>query len=548
MAAVSRNLPRGLGQVRSVTLRSVFNLEKNASGAPRSGSRSRQDENSCDNVCYRGEFELNNFYSSEINPLENGKVFDLRSDRSRGTVAERCLESFRSTPERQNYALYGADFAADNNVRRIAFRAPYYAPSSACNFRSVWTAVSDEDKLRPEVDEEELDLKDGEENLETATAETKRNAVVAEDAQTSMYASPEDAARLTTADVNKYLKLSVQDLEQYFGEGLPSGLLKEFDETKENAFFIRNRVLQLFERFQKCLADTGRFKELKDQGESVRFFASKPRQCLLEGFVKGGKTAALAMLVHWARMQGWLVFYVPNGRDWTSVGMYYKNAQTGLFDTPIQAKTALEGFLKSHEKLLVELPCRIMEPLPLGEGAGTVKARGPQQITLPEGATLKDLVERGVSQSQAAVSCVVRLREELGLVKEVPVLIAIDEFNSWFTFSSYHESTGTRSRRPIHAAELSMVNAFRTMEGPLMMATAFSHSSAVGRLPVHLPGVPKGVRFSIPRYNLEETRAVLKYYHSRKVTHKEPSEEDIKKLFYLTNGNGEELRNLVRLL
>lgn len=70
--------------------------------------------------------------------------------------------------------------------------------------------------------------------------------------------------------------------------------------------------------------------------------ASKPRQCLLEGFVKGGKSAALAMLVHWARMQGWLVFYVPNGREWTSVGMYIKNAETGLFDTPVQAKTALE--------------------------------------------------------------------------------------------------------------------------------------------------------------------------------------------------------------
>lgn len=70
--------------------------------------------------------------------------------------------------------------------------------------------------------------------------------------------------------------------------------------------------------------------------------ASKPRQCLLEGFGKGGKSAALAMLVHWARTQGWLVFYLPNGREWTSVGMYFKNAQTGLWDTPIQAKTSLE--------------------------------------------------------------------------------------------------------------------------------------------------------------------------------------------------------------
>lgn len=73
------------------------------------------------------------------------------------------------------------------------------------------------------------------------------------------------------------------------------------------------------------------------------FTASKHKpQCLLDGFIKSGKSATLAMLVHWARMQGWLVFYVPCGRDWTSGGMYYKNEQTGLYDTPVQAKTALE--------------------------------------------------------------------------------------------------------------------------------------------------------------------------------------------------------------
>lgn len=55
------------------------------------------------------------------------------------------------------------------------------------------------------------------------------------------------------------------------------------------------------------------------------------------------------------------------------------------------------------------------------------KARVPQQITLPEGATLRELVERGVAQSQAAVCCLVRLREELSLVQEVPVLFVIDE-------------------------------------------------------------------------------------------------------------------------
>ncbi|KAL3701742.1 hypothetical protein R1sor_019764 [Riccia sorocarpa] len=364
--------------------------------------------------------------------------------------------------------------------------------------------------------------------------------------QNSLYTSAEGPAEFTAADLNRYYTISSEDAAVYFGEGLPPSLMKEFEETRERSFLIRARVLELFDRFKRCQVDT---LQASEEGGRVRSPASKHKpQCLLDGFIKSGKSAALAMLVHWARIQGWLVFYVPCARDWTSGGMYYKNEHTGLYDTPVQAKTILEGFLKSHGSLLATIPCRVLKPLQLGEGAGVGKLRGSQELSLPEGSTLKDLVEKGIAVSQVAVSVVVRIREELSRVKEAPVLICVDEYNSWFTFSHFHESTGTRSRRPIHARELSMVNAFRNMEGPLMMATAFSSSLAVGKLPVQLPGVPKNVRFPIQRYNLEEATAAMMYYHSRKITSKEPSKEDIKKLFYLTNGNGEEMRTLARFL
>lgn len=55
------------------------------------------------------------------------------------------------------------------------------------------------------------------------------------------------------------------------------------------------------------------------------------------------------------------------------------------------------------------------------------RVRGPQEFTLPQGATLKQLVEKGLSMSHAGVGTVVRLRKELSLVKDVPVLIAIDD-------------------------------------------------------------------------------------------------------------------------
>lgn len=59
-----------------------------------------------------------------------------------------------------------------------------------------------------------------------------------------------------------------------------------------------------------------------------------PRSC--------GKSIALAMLVHWARTEGWLVLYVPKGREWTHGGLFYKNPNTGLWDTPMQAAKVLQ--------------------------------------------------------------------------------------------------------------------------------------------------------------------------------------------------------------
>lgn len=52
------------------------------------------------------------------------------------------------------------------------------------------------------------------------------------------------------------------------------------------------------------------------------------------------------------------------------------------------------------------------------------------------------------------------------------------------------------------------------MEGSSeLMVTAFSHSIAVGKLPVQLPDVPKGVRFDFTRYSPVEAMTALEYYH-----------------------------------
>jgi hypothetical protein len=46
---------------------------------------------------------------------------------------------------------------------------------------------------------------------------------------------------------------------------------------------------------------------------------------------------------------------------------------------------------------------------------------------VPESSTLYDLVQIGIKQTHAAVGVVLRLRKELSLVKDIPVLFAIDQ-------------------------------------------------------------------------------------------------------------------------
>lgn len=48
-------------------------------------------------------------------------------------------------------------------------------------------------------------------------------------------------------------------------------------------------------------------------------------------------------------------------------------------------------------------------------------------MAVPEGSTLFDLIQIGMKHTHAAVGVVVRLRKELSLVKDMPVLIAIDQ-------------------------------------------------------------------------------------------------------------------------
>lgn len=356
-----------------------------------------------------------------------------------------------------------------------------------------------------------------------------------------LFTSTPSLSQLTRKDACSYMQFSEKGLKEVLPEGLPMGMVTEFKESMRPALLVRRSFLDLRDNFRRIVDPPMWSSHTK---------APKTRkQVVLDGPVSCGKSIALAMLVHWARDEGWLVLYAPRGREWTHGGCFYKNPETGLWDTPVQAENVLKDFLKYNESCLQQLPCQIFDPIWLGEGAGVGWMKGVESMALPEGTTLYDLVQMGIQYSHAAVGVVVRLRKELSLVKDIPVLIAIDQYNNWFTFSEYEEPVTVRSRRPIHARELAMVNAFRSMMHDDMMVGAFSHSTAVGKLRQDLPDVPVDARVNFPRYSLDEAATVCHYYLRQRLVRKEAfSEDGWKKVYYLSNGNGAEMRWLVPLM
>ncbi|XP_038992704.1 LOW QUALITY PROTEIN: 28S ribosomal protein S29, mitochondrial-like [Hibiscus syriacus] len=356
-----------------------------------------------------------------------------------------------------------------------------------------------------------------------------------------LFTSTPSLSLLTRKDCCSYMKFSEKGLKEVLPEGLPTGMEMEFKESMRPALLVRQSFLDLRDNFRRIVDPPMWPSHAK---------APKTRkQVVLDGPVSCGKSIALAMLVHWARDEGWLVLYAPRGREWTHGGFFYKNLETGLWDTPLHAENVLKDFLKYNEPRLQSLRCQIFDPIRLGEGAGVGWMKGVESMALPEGATLYDLIQMGIKYTHAAVGVVVRLRKELSLVKDVPVLIAIDQYNNWFTFSEYEEPVTVRSRRPIHARELAMVNAFRSMMHDDMMVGAFSHSTAVGKLRLDLPNVPVDARVAMPRYSHDEAETVCHYYLRQRLIRREAfSEESWKKVYYLANGNGAEMRWLLPLM
>ncbi|KAF7140557.1 hypothetical protein RHSIM_Rhsim06G0112000 [Rhododendron simsii] len=331
-----------------------------------------------------------------------------------------------------------------------------------------------------------------------------------------LFTSTPSLSQLSRTDTCTYMKFSMEELNVVLPEGLPLGMVKEFEESKRTALLIQRFETKLF------------WMVLLVEAKVLHL------QCLFNG--PEMKVGLLSMS---QKSTNWFLGHACSSSKCSS-GKNVVLPAARAAELKLLLNTKYD-FLKYLESRLQQLPCQISDPILLGEGAGVGWMKGVDSMEMLEGSTLYDLIQTGVTHTHSAVGVLVCLRKELSLVKDIPILLAIDQYNNWFTFSGCEEPVTVRSCRPVHARELAMVNAFRSMMHNDMMVGAFSHS-AVGKLRKDLPDVPADARVNFAHYNLDEAAAVCHHYLRQRLIRRESfSEEGWKKIFYLSNGNGSEM-------
>ena len=303
-------------------------------------------------------------------------------------------------------------------------------------------------------------------------------------------------------------------------------------------------------------------KDLEQAGEKNSSFAR-----ILTGDRGVGKSATLIHALTWARTSGWLTMYMPRASNLvTQFGAFISGTGgpialvpgstvgEGLFQQPNAAQEILQATADLHGEILAMLPQRRKYKHDL------YSAKQGQKSTLAH------ILMRGLGQPQRASDALFDLRLEFNLIEEVPVLIAVDEFNAlYWPTALYFQG------KSVKAHELVVAKAFRFVDhvpGDIEDDSNPRTPRQASLNPAHLPkrgaviGAPtrsleasphkeqiaparfeefrvNGVDYqSIPRYSADELATALSWYQMRG-TCRPHSLEMLGKARVYTAGNAE---------
>jgi len=345
-------------------------------------------------------------------------------------------------------------------------------------------------------------------------------------------------------------------------EGSTTTLNRFFDITKRNDLLVREVDARI----------NGELDGLVKDGRVTR----KGYALALDGPSRCGKTAVLYRLIEQRRKAGWLVLFFRSGNDWTCGRRFFNPAFEPdeevteetvplYYDRPHHTQELLKSFRAAHKDILSSL-----------------KASNDTRVKAEmKGSTLLDMTNFGLELLESidedweniprkAGDVLEALIEELIGVKDVPVMIAADNFDSFFGVSALYNRHNQKLLSQVFRASwpfgLPRETANRMQNGvcvvarsktPLQMLAKKDVLGGCRSIPItdqlvqrirtdpfdrkHVNFILKGITMEIPRWTQDEASALLTYINDIGFVAEKFRKSNIQYYHSLTQGNPEEM-------
>jgi len=263
-------------------------------------------------------------------------------------------------------------------------------------------------------------------------------------------------------------------VSDYVPEPVPKSVTAFFSDLGQKSLLFRKQDFVM-----ENILEASELAYLAKQNGSGSSSSISPDVVLFDGPRGTGKTASLIQAVVNARASGWLVFYVSNGRhlmdgDGTYVAHSDEDGRVLWYDRPEYIANILDVFEKYHGKMLETIPLKRTAKI---HEVNEAKTLLDLVKTVP---VLMKKIDRNWENTPRLVGDVMsEVMEELKLVEEYPVMVAIDHINNLSGVSMF---MAPRKRR-IHCRAIRVAQPFVEFEalgksiknGLVVAATCYGH-------------------------------------------------------------------------